>query len=219
VVLVPIVWVGTAEAGIIIDSDVRYVAVGSSGHDYHGSYSSWDRTDHDGSTPHFEVTMTDWLSSASQDTTVSSAGIFGAGSAIGDEYFDAHCDDYVCYDEMGVGEGDSRLEVIFHVDAAQPFNLLATGHAANGTWLSLIGGILDIHAGWQDHAVDESGVLLPGIQYKLTLDASTVGWTGGGFDAAFSVPEPGTATLLGAGLLGLGVRRRRARGVVTPVAG
>ena len=83
------------------------------------------------------------------------------------------------------------------------FELFVGGNASTPTGISSIGA--------DDFLVnyDGSGGLVGALYTSIDVDATVTGQPGSGSYTIAAVPEPGTLALLGIGLFGIGLSRRR----------
>lgn len=211
-------------------AEAYYSVDASWGSDYYDSYDEEVAT-----APFFDASVDEemtWLppgggllvgrGTASQTSTVSSAGITASGSA--SSTFDSFSGSGGDPEDVGSfwweyseadGWGESTLDVVFRVDAFTYFLLDGTLDAPAGSLHILLQPITGITTDdfdlvlTGDDVLSRGGALLPG-SYRLYAQA-TGGADGVAYDFAFVVPEPSTGLLLAFGLCALSRRRRSSR--------
>jgi hypothetical protein len=190
----------SAERAVFVSAGSFCPGCGESGED-----TSFSQADSESSMEFggFQHSLSAVGSGASQDSWVLSNRLSGEG-------------------EIGIGfsaqsDGSSTFEASFQVDQASSWTLsgVLSGNAAVSFSLSESGGMVfeRHHLGDPvDSAFLESIQLLPGGTYALltSTGGSASGEPLGGSWAFQLVPEPGSASLLAMGLVGLSTRNRRA---------
>lgn len=208
-------------------AEAYYSVDASWGSDY---YDTWD--EEVATAPFFDATVDQemtWLppgggllvgrGTASQTSTVGSAGITASGSATStrDTFSGSGGDpedvgSFWWEESEADGWGESTLDVVFSVDTVTYFFLSGDLDAPAGSLRILLEPVtgftsdaFDLYL-TSDTTLSQYGTLLPG-SYRLYAQAMG-GADGVAYDFAFVVPEPSTGVLLALGLCVLGGRAR-----------